>query len=1113
MKQTFRRITLIVMSLFVALGAYAQVTSSSMSGKITDESGTAVAGATVIAVHTPSGTQYYAVADGSGNYRILNIRPGGPYTVTVEMLGYTKTEIRDISVALADNYVLNTKMKEESLTLQEVVISAESTSSNMRSDRSGAITSIDRNALSSLPSISRSMEDVVKLTPQAYNSGSGPQIGGGNYRQNFFTIDGAAANNAFGIGQSMPASGSPVSMDAIEQMSISVTPYDVRQSGFLGGSLNAVTRSGSNKVEASAYTYYYNEKFRGKFVGSNELTVNEETNLVYGARVGAPIIKNKLFLFLNVEVEKRTEPGPSRVAATGEKPYTTGNDGVARPSATVLDALSTYLKDKWSYDPGLYQGYSSESPSFKALARLDWNINRDHKFNIRYNITRYKYPSNPSTSTSGLADRNYSSTNRLAMEAIPFQNARYFQEQNYSSVAAELNSRFFEGKLNNVLRATYSHQYEPRSTQGGDFPFVDLVVGGKVYTSFGTELFSYGNLRDVTTISVTDELSYSLGRHNLFAGLQYENNFTVNGFQRFGSGFYSFGFADEAALSSAISAGTVFNTPQQFAITHSYNKDFSQSFPSFTFHQFSLYLQDEMSLADNFKLLAGVRFELPMYPDLSNIDNKAVSDAVFASVHNSGGKYNTSQLPSTKVMISPRVGFNWDITGNRQFVLRGGSGLFTGRLPFVWIVAQAGDAGVLQNTYTAKAGGAAVIPTFNADRLNLLQQIYPNGATAANVVPSSVTLMAKDLKMPQTWKSSLALDVKLPADVLFSLEGVYNYDVNPTTITNVGLKGYVSSNIASFPDNRLAWGPRYAAIRDAYLLHNSELSGYYYSVTAKLEKNNWHGFNGMVAYTYSGAESLGDGWGDQMYSAWQNAATVNGQNLRQLGIAGYVMPHRLIASLGYKIEYAKYFGSAISLFFEGGPQGRYSYTYTKNVVGDGGPSNLIYVPKAADELTFRPYTYKDAAGVTQTYTAAQQSADFWAFVEQDPYLKTRKGQYAERNGLVAPWVNQLDLKFTQDFYMTMKNGQRNTLQIGLDIRNFANLLNKNWGSRMAANRTAILAAVNSAGRDYFYQQAGTVAPLYQFQRNGTEVLSTQFAPAMSLGSTWMMQLSVRYIFR
>ena len=369
--------------------------------------------------------------------------------------------------------------------------------------------------------------------------------------------------------------------------------------------------------------------------------------------------------------------------------------------------------------------------------------------------------------------------------------------------------------------------------------------------------------------------------------------------------------------------------------------------------------------------------------------------------------------------------------------------------------------------------------------------------------------MAPDLKMPQTWKSSLALDYILPGDVLLSVEGVYNYDINPVTITNVGLKDPEYSNINDFADNRYVWGNYYNPnLEEVYLLNNSKKGGHYYSVTAKAEKRNFYGFDGMIAYTYSNALSYGDGWGDQVYSAWQNAATVNGQNMVELGYAGYVMPHRLIASLSYTAEYARNYATGISIFYEGGPRGRYSYTYTDNIVGDGGANNLIYVPASKDELQFADYTID---GTDIVYTADQQAEDFWNYINSSKYLSKRKGQYAERNGLVAPWTHQFDVRIFQNFYIHQKNGQRHTLQIGLDIENIGNLLNQNWGHFWSINNSQIL---RIAENGYVPGSVGqSPKPVYNFMTNGRERLTSEFSPATSLSSTWMMQLSFRWIFQ
>ena len=680
MRNAIKSLSLAVLVLLSGVIAYAQVTTSSMSGRITDAAGP-VPGAAVVAVHQPTGTQFYSITDAKGYYRLNNITAGGPYTVTVSCMGYADAAYTGISVALSDNLVLDVELSEETLTLEGVVVSAEGRTSNMRSDRAGAITSLAAKEILEVPTVSRSMNDLLKQTPQAFVSGTKTYIGGGSYRDSYVTVDGAAFNNAFGIGSNLPAGGSPISLDALDQVAIAITPYDVRQSGFTGGGINATTKSGTNTIGGTAYVFFRNQDMLGERVAGYEpLTISPSRYLMYGASVGGPIVKDKLFFFLNVEADSSVEPGPTRKLSQREvvngrlvdtgTVFTNGNDGVARPSAVVLDAIQKTLRDNWGYDPGAYTGYNSSTPSLKVLARLDWNINRNHKMNLRYSMVRSKYVSAPSTSTTGFANSGFSSHSASSMYALYFQNARYYQEQNHSSIAGELNSRFLDGKLNNTLRVSYSHQYEPRSVEGGYFPFVDLVVNGDIYTTFGTEAFSYGNLRDVSTIVGTDELTWNVGRHTLLLGAQFEYNNTKNGFQRMGAGAYEFDFDSEQALYDAAVNNTLFNNPAQFAITHGNNATFAQEFPNFTFMQAAAYLQDDISFSDRFKLTAGIRFELPFYPSLDFNRNLRVEEATFApTVNNPSGKYNTVDLPKARLAVSPRIGFNWDILGNRVLVV------------------------------------------------------------------------------------------------------------------------------------------------------------------------------------------------------------------------------------------------------------------------------------------------------------------------------------------------------------------------------------------------------------------------------------------------------------
>ena len=594
-----KRLSAIVFFMFVSLMIYGQgSTTSSMSGKIVDSNGQSMAGATVLATHVPSGTQYGALTNSGGIFTIQGMRPGGPYTVEISFVGYTKKTISDLILSLGEAFLLNGSLEQASTQLNEVVVVA-ARAPVFNSEKNGTSINISNRQLTVMPTVSRSINDITRLTPQA----NGNQIGGGNYRQNFITVDGAAFNNAFGIGSNLPGAGSPISLDAIDQISVNITPYDVRQSGFIGASVNAVTRSGNNEFSGSVYTYFNNQYFKGNKVGDATFIRNKADYSMQGLRLGGPIIKNKLFFFINAEMEKSTVPGPQRVASTPDAPADYPNN-IARPTVADMDMISNYLRDTYGLETGPYQGYSFQSPGKKFLARVDWNINKNHKFNIRYSYEASKSPTSPSASVSPFSSI-YTNT-RTSMDAMWYKNSGYYQENNFSSLAGELNSSLFKGKILNTLRGTYSYQNEPRSTDGKLFPFVDILQSGIPYVSFGTELFSYGNLRQVATTTINDDVTFSLGRNNLTAGISYELDNTKNGFMRFGASYYVFN-----SWSDFINGAK----PNNFGVTFSNTPGYAQAFPSFTFSQYAGYVQDEIIVNSHLKVVAGIRLDYPTYPE------------------------------------------------------------------------------------------------------------------------------------------------------------------------------------------------------------------------------------------------------------------------------------------------------------------------------------------------------------------------------------------------------------------------------------------------------------------------------------------------------------------
>jgi len=1093
-----KRFIYFAIAFFVAVSATlnAQVTTSGIGGKVS--SGTEpIIGATIVATHTPSGTTYGTVSATDGTFRINAMRVGGPYLIEVSYVGYSKYTLDDVELNLGENLTLNVKLAESGVNLKEISVVGKDTKSGMSSERAGAITSINRAAITSIPTISRSMNDIMRLSPQSSMTSNGYAVGGGNYRQSFVTVDGAAFNNAFGIGANLPSGGAPISLDALEQLSVSLTPYDVRQSGFVGGAINAVTRSGDNKVKGTAYSYLRDETLQGKKVGDYELTAQSTKYNTYGVSVGGPIIKNKLFYFLNAEYEDNVSPGPSFILRQNATDAF-GTNNVVRPLQSDVETMKTFLKNTYNYDPGRISNYNAETPAFRLMGRFDWNINNNNKINLRLSHTSSKNSNTPSGSTSPLtANTIYPGNTGLSINkgqgrtsnyAMYFESSRYFQEQNFSSIATELNSKLFDGKLNNMLRFTYSYQNEPRSYVGDAFPTVDILKDGATYMSFGPDPFTAGNTRVVDTYVLTDEATWNWGFNNITAGVQYEYQKAVNGFMQGGNGYYVFASMDDFMNGAK---------PSAFGITHSNSSDLSQFKSELAFQQYSAYIQDQLNISNNFKLTAGIRFELPTYPSIENTNfNKAYNDLDFGGV-----KYSTAQLPDANLTISPRLGFNFDIAGDRKYIVRGGTGVFVGRLPYVWLVSVVGNSNVGQTQYfynKPSEAGTGVQPDFKQNLNDILKQLYNGSFTPKTpTAPTSPTILSKDMKMPSTWKSSLAFDAKLPGDIDFTLEGIYNKDLNQVVITNYGLKedGTITLN----PNDIRTKYAKYTHGKNAFVIENNkENKSYYYSLSAQLRKKFDFGLDLSFAYTNSLSKAYGDGIGDQVTSAYStNLFSKNGINDHELGYGTYVAPDRIIATVGYKKEYAKNFATGVYLVYEGsqiGYAGGYSYTrysYTmSNVVGDAGANNLLYIPATKTELD--SWTFADATG----YTAQQQKDDFWAFIEQDKYLSKNKGKYAERGAAVMPWHNSVDLKFVQDFKIMVGN-QKNTIQLGLDIRNLPNLINSNWGIYKTVNATNILSYTSGK---------------YSFPKVNNEVLKTTYKDYQSFASTYSMQISLRYIF-
>ncbi|CAN5347256.1 carboxypeptidase regulatory-like domain-containing protein [soil metagenome] len=1087
----------------------AQVTTSSMTGIVKDVDGQELAGATISAVHLPTGTKYSTVSRNGGNFQINNMRSGGPYRVTVSYVGHKTETYDDVFLQLAEATSLTASLTKSGAELQNVVITSSGRNNVLNSNRTGAVTNIGTREIQRLPTVSRSLNDFLRITPQS----NGAYVGGGNNRQNFVTVDGSDFNNTFGIGNNLPAGGSPISLDAIEEMSVSITPYDIRQSGFIGSAVNAVTKSGNNNFSASVYSFWRSQNQQGGKVGKENVIKQNLKYNQYGARVGGPIINNKLFYFLNFETDQELRPGQSKVAATASNPFGSASN-IARPTATELDDISSFLKTKYGYETGPYQGYDFPSNKEKFLARIDWNIASKHRFNVRYSQVESKTPSftSGSTGSTGIGASGTGSPaaqgTRTDINSLHFSNSNYFQEANFYSLAGELNSSFAH-KISNIARVSFTHQNDPRSTNSSIFPFVDILSGGQYFTSFGYEPFSYGNLRDVTTYSYIDNITWNTGRNNIILGAQLDQSLTKNGFTPLGTSYYRFASWDDFKNGAK---------PLDFAQTFSLSPNFEQAFPTFKFKQFSMYLQDEISITNKFKLTLGVRADQTSYPNVTEIKtNPLLLGLTFAG----GQKINTGNLPAPKTLISPRLGFNWDVVGDRSLQVRGGTGIFTGRIPFVWIVGQSGNSGMIQVTQSQN-GPTNTPGPFNPNIGAYRPATVP---AAGTVIPSSVTAFSENFKNPQVWKSSLAFDKKLGAGFVLTMEAIYNSDINTLYSKNINLVDPQAMNIPGYPDNRLIYPSSNAAkyinklsptgqpattgtlnSLTAVVSGNAEKKGYYLSFTTKLEKQFGKGLFASVAYVYSASDNLYDGEGDQPVNTWNLIPHVNGANFENLAPSAYVVPSRVVAVISYRKEFLKHLGTTASLYYEGSSDGRFSYTYSGDLNRDGASGDLLYIPNSPSEINFVPLTI-GSGSTAVIYSAQDQSNRFFAYIEQDKYLRNHKGQYAERNGALLPWRHRLDAKFIQDIFTNL-GGKRNSLQFSIDILNFANLLNPDWGKIKIVNNSQLLTVTNVSS----YSSGGAIKPLFTLANDRGLPVSQTFRDLVTVGSTYSMQFGLRYNF-
>jgi len=1137
----------VLMIVCKSLTGYAQETTADIQGSVTDGT-TGLAGASVVATHTSSGTKYSTTTRKDGRYNLPNLRIGGPYVVVVTYVGFKEEKQENITLLLGQEFKADFKLTPSSTTLTEVVVASSRQNKVFNNSHTGTQEIINRSQIERLPSVSRSLQDFTKLEPTA----NGLNIGGRSSQYNNLTVDGANFNNSFGLSGTLggQTNSQPISLEAIEQIQVSTSPYDVTQGGFTGAGINSVTRSGTNQFRGSVYTSLKGAGTQGYHVGNVEVVKTPLKFNLRGFTVGGAIVKNKLFFFISGEQVRQQVPATSYTASDASHPAVTGS--ISKANRDSLNAVIGLLKQYANgYDPGAFEGYNFTTNSDKITVKLDWNINKSNTLTFKYNYLKSyadQFPSGsrPNNGTS----LNTSGSGAANNTAMPFYAAGYRINNNFNIFIAELNSRI-GNKASNKLQVGYTALRDFRSphSSSSTLPFVDIMDGaGNIFTSFGYEMYTYNNLLNTDVFQFTDFFKIYKGAHEITFGTQDYYRKYKNAFAPGYEGVYQFNSLNDFRNSLVSGAANSKN----YYLQYSALKDGSFPFAFAGSTELGFFAQDKWRASRNFTVTYGVRVDMTIYKQ-SFTDNPYFDALPFKS----GATYNIGKAPGNAVLVSPRLGFNWDVMGNKSLQIRGGAGIFSGPPPFVWISNQASNNGIqfgAQQVIGTSTGSGPVTP---GTGVAFTTAVPRPGAGTPNT-SYSTALVDNNFKYPTVAKMNLGFDKKLGNDWSATIEGGYSKDINSVYYSNLNLNesnGYAMNgadtrtrfikfngtntapeNYASYASNKYYYNKNGTnstssfvnntlqdpSIGTAILMKNSK-KGFAYSVTGRIEKTYKNLF-ASVAYTFSKAKNVAEG-GSTASSLWSARAVSNTDpNGDNLAYASYYQPHRVIAFASYRFEYGKHFATSVGAVFEAAPAFATSYIYTGDVNGDGNTNDLVYIPKSASDISLiNAGSYNATTHVgstTGTATDPRTSAEIWTqldnFIGQDRYLKSHRGQYAQANAAVLPFFKKLDVNITQDIYFysghkTERN--KHTLRLSMDILNVGNLLNKNWGlvktptlnSNSSGYQLLTFEGIAADGKtplfSFPYQDATKKTPRADSYTNNTGITSR-----------WQMQFGIRYLF-
>ena len=1072
-----------VFALATVVGAQG-VTTGQLSGRVIDSQQQAVTGASVIAIHLPSGTSYEGTTRGDGKFSMPGMRVGGPYSVTVASTGTGaaafQPETQDnITVNLGSATDLEFTMR--NIAISETVTVVAKSDTVFNSERTGSATSVSRETIAALPSLSNRLDAIIRLAPEA----RGYSVGGADSRMNNITVDGSYFNNSFGLG-SAPGERTnvaPISMEAVEQIQVSIAPYDVRQANFVGAGINTVTRSGANRFAGSGFYQFRDNSMVGKKAKDAAVNPGVFDFKNGGAWVSGPVVPNKLFFFGSGEGEKFKQPGTTfRANAGGESV----GGSTTRVLKSDLDTLSAYLKTNFQYDTGPFQDYDFTTPGRRALAKFDYNLNNSNKLSFRYNQLDSNTNVLLSNSTSlGFGNR------RSSTFGLNFATSNYTILENIKSSIGELNT-VLGSRMANSLIVGYSESDEGRGPIDKLFPMVDILQTGAVYTTFGADVFTPDNQLRYNTFQLQDSLTRFSGKHSVTAGVSFEKYHSDNVFFPGKQSAYVYNslqdFYTDANGYLANPNRTV--SPVTLAIFQvRYNNIPGQKEPLQPLDVIYAggYAQDEWSLADNVKVIAGVRVDVASFGDTgiknAEADAFGLRDETGATV-----QYESARLPDARPLWSPRVGFNWDVAKNRNTQLRGGTGVFTGKPPFVWISNQIGNTGVQTGFEDVRNTTAR---PFSPDP----DAYKPANVTGAPAASYNLAITDKDFRFPQVWRTNLGIDQHLPWGIVGTGEFLVNRDVNGAYYINANLPAAQSAFTGA--DTRPRWTNNriIAKVTDATVLKTVS-TGKSWNASASAKKSFRGGF-AQVAYNYGESKNAIDPGSIANGSYFGNQQSGDPNN-PAIGFSQFSPGHRFFVNASWRREYFNFGATALSVFWEARTIGNPSYVYSGDLNGDGGTSNdLLYIPRNTGEMNFQTFT---AGGVT--YTPEQQAVAWETYIQQDKYLSKRRGEYAERNAVFLPLVKRMDLSVSQDIFKSV-GSSRQRFQVRADVINFGNLLNKNWGvsQRLVSNSPLTNPGVDSSGR-----------ATYRLRVINNQLMTTSLQQTSDLGDVYKVMLSFRYFF-